>query len=272
MKKQIIISGGLGNQMFQYAFYMSMKSRGINCEINTSLFDLVKMHNGFELPKVFGVKYCKTHSILSHFLVRFFNKYKLRCVVYNEIPYVLNSSVFQSSSIIFNGNWICEDYFKDIEDCIRSTFVFIGIDDRNSNLADELKTNNSVSIHIRRGDYLKLPSWSVCDENYYVKAINFIKQRVNDPRFYVFSDDPVWSESFMLKMNVPYIMISHNRGSDSYKDMYLMSCCKHNINANSTFSWWGAWLNNNKEKIVVMPKKWTQNTRENPACMNWTKL
>ena len=272
MKKQIIISGGLGNQMFQYAFYLSMQAKGVACEINTSLYDVVNMHNGFELSRVFGIDSEVGSTIFSRFLVRFFGKYKIKHVVYSETPYVFNSQAYGDSSIIYNGNWICEDYFKEIELSIRNIYRFINIDVRNMQLAKELTEKNSVSLHIRRGDYLKFPSWNVCDENYYCRAIEYIKKYVKDPLFYVFSDDPDWCESFMTKMSVPFRIVKHNREENNYKDMYLMSCCKHNINANSTFSWWGAWLNRNKNKIVIMPTIWTKDTNENPACNNWIKL
>jgi len=115
---------------------------------------------------------------------------------------------------------------------------------------------NSVSIHFRRGDYVTNPLTSqhhgVCSNKYYQDAISLLKSKISQPHFFLFSDEPEW-----LKTNVslqePFRIIDNNPG---YVDLYLMSNCKHNIIANSSFSWWGAWLNNNPDKIVIAPHKW----------------
>lgn len=120
-----------------------------------------------------------------------------------------------------------------------------------------MSRENSVSVHIRRGDYLLRKHSKIhglCSLEYYLQAIQFIKSKSKDPVFYFFSDDIPWArENFC---NPSYKFVDCNSGSNSCLDLYLMSQCKHNIIANSTFSWWGAWLNRNKEKIVVAPSVW----------------
>lgn len=272
MNKTIIMSGGLGNQMFQYAFYKSMLYHEIKCSLNTDLYSVVKMHNGCELFKVFGIvnqhRVCKA----SVYLTRFLYKFKLKPFVYEEKKYIYNENVYHSKALLFIGTWINEMYLKNIEHEIRHLYIFKNIDKENVEISNNMKNQNSVSIHIRRGDYLSNANLNVCDKDYYTRAINYIRKQVNNPIFYVFSDDPFWCDHFLRDFGIEYKCITNNRNENSYKDMYLMSNCKHNINANSTFSWWGSWLNSNPQKIVIMPKKWTMETNENPACSTWIKL
>ena len=107
------------------------------------------------------------------------------------------------------------------------------------------------------------------DSKYYRQAIEQIKDRVDNPIFYVFSNEPSWCDSFMKEFRVNFKIVNWNQGKDSYQDMYLMTQCKHNIIANSTFSWWGAWLNNNTDKIIVAPSKWFKNSEHNINCKEW---
>ena len=113
------------------------------------------------------------------------------------------------------------------------------------------------------GDYMNLSMYQgICTEEYYTKAVEFIKQNVTSPHFYIFSNDIVWSKTFAESLNIDYTIVDHNTGTNSYQDMYLMSQCKHNIIANSSFSWWGAYLNVNRNKLVVAPKGWDNTDSE----------
>jgi len=116
-----------------------------------------------------------------------------------------------------------------------------------------IKNLKSVSIHIRRGDYITNktgPKFIGLD--YYIKAIRTIENKVKNPTYFIFSDDIVWGKQYLKLKNISYF-VDNNHGKDSYKDMQLMSLCKHNIVANSTFSWWGSWLNTNKNKVIIKP-------------------
>lgn len=257
MKKHIFVLGGLGNQMFQYAFYLSCKQKGIPCILDTSEFVMNPSHNGFELKKVFGIKDAVYSSPLKWRMAYYL--YKRFIVLRNTFPeriFTYCEDVYYTRKKYLNGNWLNSAYFQDIASSVRKAFVFQDIDTTNRHVSDDMKIKESVSVHIRRGDYLKLPRYCVCDEKYYKDAISLISNKVVSPFYYVFSDDKEWSDNFMRSLNVPYKLITWNNASDSYKDMYLMSQCKHNVIANSTFSWWGAWLNDNPSKLVVQPSTW----------------
>ena len=138
-----------------------------------------------------------------------------------------------------------------------------------------MQLNNSVSIHVRRGDYLNGYYFEtlgkICDIDYYKRAIALINKEVNDPYFYIFSDDPGYVAENLKIENATYV--DFNRGRDSWQDMYLMSQCKHNIIANSTFSWWGAWLNTNLNKIVIAPNRWFANMDNDEIVLpEWIRL
>jgi len=176
-----------------------------------------------------------------------------------EKEFIYDYNLFQQESKFLIGIWQVESYFKDIKVIIQNEFDFrVPIDKTNVELIKKINICNSISIHIRKGDY-ESSNWEntlgyVNKTNYYNNALNYIKERVDNAHFFIFSDDMEWTENNFKISNCTYV--NHNKGKLSYIDMYLMSLCKHNIIANSTFSWWGAWLNKNKNKIIVMPKKW----------------
>ena len=141
----------------------------------------------------------------------------------------------------------------------------------------KIESVESVSIHVRRGDYVtskaSMKTLGVCDLDYYDRAINEIVRRLGDPHFFIFSDDPEWSkENLKVPGSVTYV--SHNSGPTAFQDIRLMSICNHHIIANSTFSWWGAWLNSSKEKIVITPKKWFSNGMSSKTLIpeNWLQV
>ena len=131
---------------------------------------------------------------------------------------------------------------------------------------------NSVSVHIRRGDYLMYDYFQACTPEYYRRAIEFIISRVEKPLFFVFSDDLAWSGKFMEECGVEYRLVDHNRGKDSYKDMYLMSRCRHYIIANSSFSWWGAWLGEDEGKTVACPSEWFKGKTNYKCPAGWVRI
>lgn len=267
--KQIIFRGGLGNQMFQYALLLALRKKGHNIKCNISIYGLLKMHNGFELSRVFGineelVSYTGIKLYLLRILIKI-NPFKILLAdsgVYNEI-------IIQNPPKLIDGYWQDERYFFSAPDEVRKAFAFKSIDEFNQQIAIEMKRNNSVSLHIRRGDYAEY-GMTILGETYYRKATDKIKSIVENPVFYIFSDDTKVAEELAVKLNLTYKMISLNRALDSYKDMYLMSQCKHNIIANSSFSWWGAWLNSNPDKIVIAPSVWDKKNHEiHPQSQSW---
>lgn len=253
--------GGLGNQMFQYAFYRVLQSYNRNVYLDVSTFKSYGLHNGYELEIVFGI-IADTASAnqISKFKDNIFLKILNKANIYSKIIRQKNLG-FDERYLQLNGNryfegyWQSEKYFKSIEAQIRMDFTFPELDEKNQIIANAIEKGNAVSIHIRLGDYVNHPlHGGICTLDYYKKAIDVIKKDVDNPRFYIFSNDIAWCKENLKLENVVYVL--GNDGENSYKDMHLMSLCKHNIIANSSFSWWGAWLNKNLAKIVIAPKKW----------------
>ncbi len=251
--------GGLGNQMFQYALYMSFLNKGIAAKLDRSFYDKHHEHNGYELENIFKVSPSYA-SYLNRLAVKLPGKllYKLFNRPYKETDEMtgcFQPEVASLKSGYLKGYWQTEKYFSAIKPEVKKQFVFPQLTDT-ANLAmlDKILHSESVSIHIRRGDFLeKDRNWAISTE-YYSKAIRFIKEGTTDPAFFIFSDDSEWVRKNIAVENASYI--DWNKKNDSYKDMQLMSNCKHNIIANSSFSWWGAWLNDHRDKIVVAPDNW----------------
>lgn len=158
------------------------------------------------------------------------------------------------------GNFQSEKYFSAIQDEIRKDFQFkIPLEKENEQWKNKIENFSSVSLHIRRGDYLSIAKnvskFAQLSLQYYYDAIKYISAKIDNPIFFIFSDDSEWVKA-NLKTDFQTHFIDSNKGKNSYCDMQLMSYCKHNIIANSTFSWWGAWLNNNQDKMVIAPNAW----------------
>lgn len=272
MKSYVLISGGLGNQMFQYAFVLSMRQRGINVVPDLMPYKWDNPHNGYELERVFGLKEdYASYNLIHKYSYVLLKRIKSKRVLVDYLDYL--PQVFQQRFTFYDGFWQLERYFHDCEDEVRKAFTFKNVDNHNMEMGSQMKSVNSVSIHFRRGDYLKIPRLMVCDDAYYKNAINFIIEHVENPVFYVFSNDVEWSREFMENLHVRFEVMDFNQGKDSYKDMFLMSQCKHNIIANSSFSWWGAYLNSFPPKIVVSPKEWNRRVSTfHPQLDDWITL
>lgn len=271
------LKGGLGNQMFQYAF-----GRRIALESNSVLkFDI----NYFKDDVIFQREYslsCFKLSIniatekdlkkskmltgknyISKF-IRLANKikpYYSRYVIYELKPHKYDSRIFQKKykDVYFVGYWQNEKYFKDIEDIIRKEFMLKEtMKNRNLNLASNIQDTNSVAIHLRKYDDIPEDDMNTLSLNYYHKAVKYLSNKFKNLHFFVFSDNLEWAKK-NLKLSYPTTFVEHNKNDKDYEDLRLMSICKHQIIANSSFSWWGAWLNKNSDKIVIAPKKWFRN-------------
>lgn len=244
--------------MFQYAFYLQLKKRN---PLNIFLLDVEhaqECHNGFELNRVFHIdghnnvwKYWVRKRHWSRLMDRFYTIKQKHSLEYDKDIMGANRLLAR-----YEGFWQSEKYFLPVEQDVRKSFSF-NMDLLNKGtqtVAKEISWKESVSVHIRRGDYINSSNFGVCSIDYYKLAMSFISEKISDPIFVFFSDDIDW-----VKENIPCpnaIYVSCNHGIDSWQDMYLMTQCKHNIIANSSFSWWGAWLNNNSNKIVIAPAKW----------------
>lgn len=272
--KIIKIWGGLGNQMFQYAFYKRIQREYDGDEIltDTTCFDSYRLHNGLELENIFNVKLVKATRENIKQVSRYIKNYKLSRIVRHFFPnrrteYIeKNDFVYDENCFLLKGNkyfegyWQNYNYFKDLENQIRKDFNFVlPLEDENKKIIKKMEETNSVSIHIRRGDYLKHKLYKgLCGLSYYDKAISYIREKINNPTFFIFSNDIEWCKNNLQKLlgDAEFVYVTNNIGPNSYKDMQLMSNCKHNIIANSSFSWWAAFLNENSDKKVIAPHKW----------------
>lgn len=276
------LQGRLGNQMFQYALARSLQYSGKEVFLDSSMLKYDGNHNElgiFEHTKAV----CEAKSVD----VRKFgdcNKqiiFKLKRKVlgykkthYLEKGYQFHPEIFDMDQVYLEGYWQTEKYFSKIEEVLRKDFTFPTItDENNRKLVSEIQGCQAVSMHIRRGDYLSEKNapmhGNICTKEYYERAISYIRENVENPIFFVFTDDADWARQ-EYGNNKEFMIVDNNHGEDSYRDMQLMSLCKHHIIANSSFSWWGAWLNPDKEKIVVAPSKWF-NLAETPDiwCEGW---
>lgn len=164
-------------------------------------------------------------------------------------------------SAYFHGYWQSEDFFISHENIIRNLFQFRGeLSSENQEIITRIKLGQSIAMHIRRGDYVTNPKANamhgVLNADYYFSALASLRRRVPNARLFVFTDDPNWVQTEVVGKMENSECVNINSGGNSFRDMQLMSICEHNIVANSSFSWWSAWLNPNPKKIVIAPKKW----------------
>jgi hypothetical protein len=286
----IKLSGGLGNQMFQYAFgkHLAVKNN-TDLKLDLSFYNSQNLRN-YELQKFYIKERIATKSDISSFVLpenpsisnkinyNFCKFFKNNQVII-EKQFTFDSSVLEVSlSAYLEGYWQSEKYFKPIEPIIRDCFqIKISPDLDNQALLIQIAKTNSISIHIRRGDYVNVENTNrihgTCDLNYYNDAIAFLSDKISDPVFFIFSDDIPWvKQNLMIPFDHKFV--SNNIDND-HEDLRLMSNCKHNIIANSSFSWWGAWLNNNPDKIVISPHKWFNDATRKTSDLipdQWTKL
>ena len=274
----IEVSGGLGNQLFQYAFARKL-SLLLGCEIkfdvnhfsNNKLrtFELGKLNTVGKIATLEDIKSVRLEKSIFSLLKRKYNTlirpyYKRNIVGEKSFNFDKNLLAINSNAYV-SGYFQTEKYFKSIETILReeltpranilsSTFFAIQSD---------IRSNSSVSIHIRRGDYVNNPeafsAHGICELDYYKSALKHIKSKITDPVFYVFSDDIEWCTQNIITESPTFFI---NNTQNHFEDLFLMASCKHNIIANSSFSWWGAWLNTNANKIVIAPQKWFNNRCE----------
>lgn len=270
--------GGLGNQMFIYAFYLQMKKRFSDVYIDILDMMHYKVHYGYEMNEVFNLPQIefRMNQPLKKVIEFLFFKTILERKQNGALkPY---ECTYIWPLIYFKGFYQSEKYFEEVKEDVRKLFTF---DLKKANvkslqvMQQILYEDNSVSLHVRRGDYLNLKHWDsigcVCQLPYYRNALLKIKSMVSEPVFYVFSDDIEWVKQNLDLDNAIYV--DWNNGRDSWQDMMLMSCCRNHIICNSTFSWWGAWLNPHDDKIVIAPEQWSKNIESNTVVpQSWIKV
>ena len=266
----IYLSGGLGNQMFQFAAaYKLAKISKSSLKINIDDYD--SNIRNYELDKFPFIKKNYTPNVkksLIHWkILRFFNFLSNKKHFYEAHPFVFDHAFLEApKNSDLHGYFQSEKYFTDIRSDILKVFEFKkNIDAPFLVVRKDILGNNSVSLHVRRGDLVSNKSANkyhgILSISYYKKAIKIIELHVKKPKYFLFSDDLIWAKNnFHFLKDLKLVDI--NQGSLAYRDVQLMSLCKHNIIANSSFSWWGAWLNKNPRKIVIAPKKWLKVKKE----------
>jgi hypothetical protein len=273
MKIYLLCDGGLGNQLFEYAFgrALSLRTGG---EI---VLDTWEIRRGRSRPLQLGHFNIKARftTPFENAICRLVDSERLRVpnrilrmiapgllpTVVRQKHHEFNPKVFANKGSLFlDGWWQSELYFRDHREVILSDLSFREPpNDANQKWIDQIHTTNSVCVHVRRGDYVSDPyileNVGLCGLDYYRAALDLIRSRISSPTFFVFSDDPEWTRQ-NLPVPEPRHFVTHNYGISDWEDLRLMSACKHYVIANSTFSWWGAWLSTNPEKIVIAPKRW----------------
>lgn len=279
----IKIQGGLGNQMYQYAVGYCLAKRynvplGLDCslmgdikpneahtarELELSVFiDDLKIINPAHIKLDVANKLTVFERIKDKFTGNKPLPYYKKAYFYEQEQYVFDKNIFLiPQSCYLTGYFQNELYFAHLEQEIRTLFSFkTELDKQNKQMLQQIDKTESVSIHVRRGDYAKNKTINaihgLLTVDYYKKAIDYICKRVENPHFYIFSDDIDWCIQNLQFDQHQQTFISFNYPDKNYEDMRLMSHCKHNIIANSSFSWWGAWLNANPVKLIVAPQKW----------------
>lgn len=272
------LKGGLGNQMFEYACYRSLLRKGKHVRLDNSYFiPNAGIYAIEKFPNVRLKKFKGFRNYPYYLAMGVFRKIcRRRQLSYTEdrnLPY--DEKVFQLDRGLLTGYFQNEFYFQDIKRQIRKEFQFPYGEERLQNHIRKIENGFYISLHIRRKDYLKLPDiyGGICDEAYYRKAVGIMTDRYPLAKFLVFSDDILWVRENMKLPNAEYVLPNQYENYEDWYDMCLMSHCRHHIIANSTFSWWGAWLNADKNKTVICPKRWDNKSPvHSPACDGWTAV
>lgn len=270
----IKLMGGLGNQMFQYALGRRLASeRGVPLRLDLSWFDqsseiATDTVRNFALDgwRIEAIK--ASEAELAQFPLsrsvahRFLRRFPLRSGrVILEKSFGFNRRVLAAPATAYLlGYWQSPKYFESIEALLRREFsMSVPSCAHAVALQGCVQKPGAVSVHIRRGDYVRNPETNayhgVCTIEYYKKAAALISRRIPEPTFVVFTDDPVWARE-NINWKWPTSFVEHDAGCLPHNDIWLMSQCSHHVIANSSFSWWGAWLGSNPQKRVVAPMRW----------------
>jgi len=275
------IRGGLGNQLFQYSVARSLADQlGVNLGLDTREYNnsskfkmgLSNFNIRADLNPDGLIKH-KKDGKLSYVLDHLLGKHKH--VFHERFLSFDNHVLTKPDGTYLKGYWQSEKYFNDKQNIMNDLRIIKSENKKNLAVKAKIEKCISISLHIRRGDYVSNTAHGTCDLSYYSKAVKyFINLYGKNLEIFAFSDDPSWvKNNLKLPVNINFIM--HNYSDNNYEDLRLMSCCNHNIIANSSFSWWGAWLNTNHNKTVITPCKWyadnsTKNADITPS--NWIKI
>lgn len=263
------LCGGLGNQLFQYAFGFALAQKErLPLKLDISHYDTEGLrtytlsHYGISAPVASKEE-----------IAALATKKPLRSIALLERIFPTKQTFIEEQNLRYNpqysglsgslyvkGYWQNERYFGHLRPSLLSEFTLVApLSSSNRELLKDIETHNAVSLHIRRGDYVTVEITNkfhgLCSLDYYERSAQWMAAHTVDPVFFVFTDDPEWAID-NLKLPFPTVYLLDDRDSHDYEDLYLMSRCKHHIIANSSFSWWGAWLNENPGKHIIAPVRW----------------
>jgi hypothetical protein len=260
--------GGLGNQMFQYAVGRALAlQRAADLYLDCSWYE--QSHPG-STPRRYELHHLQTVQRFAGRFVRwkFRQARQKRSLFLRQYAYVEQPSrsfdarllELQKRHVYLDGYWQCEHYFSSVRSSLLRDFRLVSeATGQNAELLAEIAECNAVALHVRRGDYVQNEHThnvhGTCSLEYYRDAVAYILARVARPRFFVFSDEPDWVRR-NLQIEAEVRHISHNHPDLGHEDLRLMAHCKHFIIANSSFSWWGAWLSTHADKLVLAPRRW----------------
>lgn len=281
------MTGGLGNQMFQYSLYRKLMNLGKEVYLDTTFYRSKQGLREFELNSL-KVPY----EELSDKHVNQLRGYGYQCSIMEKVAIKMHHhrlpsyydkidffqpEIFDMDNIYLRGYWQNENYFVDIKNEIKKLLLVRPLmNKKKMNIEESIKEqDNTISIHVRRGDYLNQKNQNVyggiCTAEYYNKACEIIKQMIEKPLFVIFSDDIQWAKENIKEKNS--IFVEPIVGEGSYVDLYLMSQCRHHIIANSSYSWWGAWLTEKEDTKVISPQRWLLNHEGvRIACDRWIQI
>ena len=264
----IHVMGGLGNQLYQYALSEKLKALGKEVKLDFYAYKYAqgdeKEWRKLELDRLWGLEYeectLKEHILYKDSSMKLTDR--VRRKLFGRHDRTVNENgdympeIYQMDDVYLYGFWGCEKYYEDIIPLLQQKINFPESDDpKNIKTADNMAGEESVSLHIRRRDYLTVDGgrryMGICTDEYYRSAMAYIDEKVKNPVYYIFSDDAEYVREHFNRANMK--IVDWNKEEDSLYDIKLMSCCKHNICANSTFSIWGARLNKNENKIMIRP-------------------
>jgi hypothetical protein len=269
----IQLNGGLGNQLFQYAIGRRIAfDRGVELRFDTGAFAIQKREYKLQHFNVKGSPASineikrfirREQNPRLSMLSRLWNGKKAyyRRIIVDEQAVPFDENILKVPGNVFlRGYWQSQKYFKVIEPILREELTLLtppsGL---NLGLAEQIRSCTAISLHVRRGDYVTNSATNqthgTLSVEYYKTAADVILRFIPDATFFIFSDDIPWVKE-NLNMKSSTIFVNHNTEKTDYEDLRLMSLCQHHIIANSSFSWWGAWLNPKREKMIVAPKKW----------------
>jgi hypothetical protein len=282
------IIGGLGNQMFQFALYQALReTQSLEVKADVSEFNRYKLHNGLELERIFNINLNKASRREINILKDAGNSFtaRIRRKLFGiKKSHVKERSISENQNwaidgMYYDGYWQSEDFFSSVSESIRNIYNFPkDTEPKNIELKKNIGNRNSIAIHIRRGDYISNPVaykelGIVCDKGYYRRAVERARVMLDSPHFYIFSDEPEWAVNNLFGSNDSYTIVDWNRGANSFRDMELMSSAGNCILCNSSFSWWGAYLNRNSG-FIMAPDKWkgVADITKNRIPVGWIKI